>query len=185
MKKVLIATATTFALMSAAQAAPGPYVGLGVTSGKSNIATPAGATNINKAGNKTSAKIFGGVELDQTFGVELGYTDFRKATHSYTSGATTNVVQTDGHATYLAGKATAPVNEKVSVYGKLGLVNKRLEQSGALQAKSTENDLYAGIGAEYKLSNQMAVGLEYERYGKKTAFGQKPDAWSVQAKYSF
>lgn len=185
MKKVLIATATTFALMSAAQAAEGPYVGLGVTNGKSTITTPAGATNVNTAGNKASAKIFGGVSLNDTFGVELGHTDFRKATHSYTTGTTTNVVRTDGHATYLAGKANMPMNDKVNLYGKLGVVNKRLEQTGALQRKATENDLYAGVGAEYKLSQQVALGLEYERYGKKTAFGQKPDAWSVQAKYSF
>jgi OOP family OmpA-OmpF porin len=171
--------------MSAAQAAPGPYVGVGVTNGKSNIVTPAGAANINKAGTKASGKIFGGVELNETFGVELGYTDFRKADHSYTSGAATNRVTTDGHATYLAGKATAPISDKVNMYGKLGVVNKRLKQHGAMNASATENDLYAGVGAEYKLSNQVAVGLEYERYGKKTAFGQKPDAWTVQAKYSF
>jgi OOP family OmpA-OmpF porin len=78
-----------------------------------------------------------------------------------------------------------PMNDKVNLYGKLGVVHKSLEQTGALQRRASENELYAGVGAEYKLSQQVALGLEYERYGKKTAFGQKPDAWTVQAKYSF
>jgi opacity protein-like surface antigen len=185
MKKVFIATAATLAFTSAAQAAEGPYIGVGVANNKSNIATPAGASNIQQAGNKASGKIFGGVELNNTFGVEAGYTDFRKADHSYTTGTTVNRVTTDGHATYLAGKANAPVSDKVNMYGKLGVVNKRLKQTGALSRSESENQLYAGVGAEYKLNQQVALALEYERYGKKTAVGPKPDVWTVAAKYSF
>lgn len=184
MKKVFIATAATFALMSAAHAA-GPYVGVGVANNKSNIVTPAGATNVQQAGNKASGKIFGGVDLNDTFGVEVGYTDFRKADHSYTTGATTNRITTDGHATYVAGKATAPLSDKAAVYGKLGAVHKRLKQNGALSFSDSDTQLYAGVGAEYKLSKEVALALEYERYGKKTAVGPKPDVWTVAAKYNF
>lgn len=184
MKKVFIATAVTLAFMSAAQA-EGPYIGVGVANSKSNIVTPAGATNTQTAGNKASGKIFGGVDLNQNFGVEVGYTDFRKAHHTYTTGATTNRVTTDGHATYVAGKATAPISDKANMYGKLGVVNKRLKQTGALSRSESENQLYAGVGAEYKLNQQVALALEYERYGKKTAVGPKPDVWTVAAKYSF
>jgi opacity protein-like surface antigen len=43
----------------------------------------------------------------------------------------------------------------------------------------------AGVGAQYKLSKQVALPLEYERYSKKTEFGAKPEAITVGTRFKF
>jgi hypothetical protein len=38
---------------------------------------------------------------------------------------------------------------------------------------------------QYNLNQQVALTVEYERYGKSKDFGAKADVWTVGARYSF
>lgn len=190
MKKLIVALIASAAAMSAAQAqttAPRAYVGAGVASADHEFKMP-GATNVDTEGYKASGKIFGGYEFNQNWGVEAGYTDFRKSDVSYSIGGVNNRGETDGHAFYLAAKATLPVNEQFSVYGKLGAARTKseLELINASQNMSrSKTEAYGALGAEYKLNENVSLIGEYERYGKSKDFGAKADVWTIGAKYAF
>ena len=111
-----------FALLAGATAAgafaqSAPYVGLAVTGADHDLKI-GGVNSTGSDGYKASAKVFGGVQLTPTFGVEAGYTDLREANHSFTIAGVPGSGVTDGKRAYLAGKATMPVNDVFSVYGK-------------------------------------------------------------------
>lgn len=188
MKKLIVALIASAAAMSAAQAqttAPRAYVGAGVASADHEFKM-SGATNVDTEGYKASGKIFGGYEFNQNWGVEAGYTDFRKSDVSYSIGGANNRGETEGHAFYLAGKATLPLNEQFSVYGKLGAtrVKNELELVNASMSRS-KTEAYGALGAEYKLNQNVSLIGEYERYGKSKDFGAKADVWTIGAKYAF
>ena len=190
MKKLIFALIAGTATIAAAQAqttAPRAYVGAGVSTVKSDYRI-SGAENVNNSGWKGSGKLFGGVELDQTFGVEAGYTDFRKSRANYTYAGVNGTAEADGYGSYLAGKATMPVNEQTSVYGKLGVAHTKREMTSTtpgLARKVSDNGVYAGVGVQHALNQQVSLIAEYERYGKKADFGARPDVLTIGAKYNF
>lgn len=194
MKKLIFVLCTGVTAIGAAQA-QGPYVGLGVSSTDYNfkIRGLSGvdhgfAKDIDGDGYKQSLKVFGGYDFTPMLGIEAGYTDLRNANATFVIGPLAGQASADGKRAYLAGKAIAPLNEQFSVYGKLGAGYKKSEFSsnvlGYNQSESTTG-LYAGVGAQYNLSKQVAVTLDYERYSKKTEFGAKSDAITVGARYNF
>lgn len=186
MKKLIVALIAGVAAMSAAQAQQA-YVGAAVTTSDTNYRI-GGATDINAGGYKGSGKIFGGWELDQTWGVEAGYTDLRSSEGSYSIGNTRGRVSSDGSRTYLAGKASYPVNQQVSLYGKLGVGYSKIDVSTStpnVAWEDSKTEAYGALGAQYKLNQNVSLIAEYERYGKKKDFGAKADAWSIGARYAF
>lgn len=188
MKKLIFALIAAATAVGSAQAA-GPYVGVGVASVDHSY-NLSGTSNGSSDGWKASGKVFAGYDFDQTWGVEGGYTDFRKSTFNYTDTATgtRGSAQSDGHSFYLAGKATAPINEQVSVYGKLGAARNKSSLSSATPAfnrSDSKTEVYAGVGVQYNVNQNVALTAEYERYGKSKDFGAKPDVLTVAAKYAF
>ena len=148
MKKLIFALIAGVTAMGAAQAA-GPYVGVGVASADHTF-TRAGATNVSTEGYKAGGKIFGGYEMDQNFGVEAGYTDFRSSDTTFTSNGINSRARTEGDAVYIAAKATAPINEQFSVFGKLGATRTKSElniSNISLTQKERDTGVYAGLGA--------------------------------------
>lgn len=196
MKKILLALAAGAATLGAAQAQAQmsqmlqrPYLGIGIANFDRETHMP-GAVNPTGDGWKSSGKIFGGFEFDETFGAEVGYTDFRRNTVNYTISNVPGRVSSEGEAWYLAGKATAPLTEQFSIYGKLGVTRTKWDQTGAgsganLFRHESKTEGYGAIGAEWRVSQRVGVSLEYERYGSSKGFGPKPNVWSLNANYRF
>ncbi len=187
MKKLIFAVLTGVAAMSAAQAQiSSPYVGVGIASSDHDLKIGA-AGSATSDGWKGSGKIFGGFDVNQTLGIEAGYTDIRKANHTYTIGGVSGTATSEGHRSYLAAKATMPINDAFSVYGKLGAGYSKVKLNASTLGSSSdsETEVYAGLGTQYKISDRMALLLEYERYGKSKDAGVKADAITVGARYSF
>ncbi|MFP5390234.1 MAG: porin family protein [Gammaproteobacteria bacterium] len=183
MKKLIFALIAAATAMSAAHA-QGPYVGLGVASTDHEY----NFSGADGDGWKANAKIFGGYEFDQTWGIEAGYTDIRKADARYTVGNTNGTLHTDGNRSYIAAKANLPINEQVSVYGKLGVGYSKVKASTSvpnLSWSDSKTEAYGGLGAQYALNKNVALTLEYERYGKKKDVGAKADQITVGARYAF
>jgi len=182
MKKLIVALIASAAAISAAQAqtttTPGhAYIGVGVAT-----ADHEDGNGFDSDGYKASGKVFGGYDFNRNWGVELGYTDFRKA--DVTSAVGNG--ETKGYAYYLAAKATAPINERFDVYGKLGLQNSQRELSVAnVTVKDHAADAYGAVGVEYKLNEKVGLSAEYERYGKNKDFGATANVITVGARYSF
>jgi OOP family OmpA-OmpF porin len=173
MKKLIVALIAGAAAMSAAQAQdtytqPHAYVGAAVGT----------ASNSQSDDSKASGKIYGGYQLNQTWAAEAGYTDF--GDHDAANG------KTKGNSYYLAGKATMPLNDQFSAYGKLGVQHsERKYQSPVLNVKDTDTGAYGALGVQYNLNQKVALTAEYERYGKSKDIGASANVWSVGAHYKF
>jgi OOP family OmpA-OmpF porin len=191
MKKIVFALIAGAAFAGAAQAqtagdAPRSYVGVGAATASHDYSLNGVHVNDN-GGSKTSAKVFGGYEFNNTWGVEAGYTDFRKSDFSYNVGGASGNGSSDGHAWYVAGKANYPINEQFAAFGKLGVerTHSNFNTNAGYSGSSSDTGVYAGVGVQYNLNKQVALTAEYERYGDKKDFGAKPDVWTVAARYSF
>jgi len=170
MKKLIVALIAGAAAMSAAQAQnfsndqPHAYVGAGVSTAK----------NIQSDDYKLGGKVYGGYEFNRTWAAEAGYSDLGD------HGATKS------HGYYVAAKATMPINEQFSAYGKVGVEHsERKFNSAALNLKDTDTGAYGALGVQYKLNQQVALTAEYERYGKEKDIGAKANVWTVGAHYNF
>jgi opacity protein-like surface antigen len=189
MKKLIFALIATATAVGAAQAqnAPAPYIGVGIATADHSYKI-GGATVTDQDDWKAGAKIFGGVDFNQNWGLEGGYTRFGDADARYTIGAVPGTLSTKAHSFYLAGKGSVPVNEQLSVFGKLGVAHNKHEVRATLASLNrdeSKNEAYAGLGAQYNLNKQVALTAEYERYGKKKDIGTKADVFTVAAKYNF
>jgi opacity protein-like surface antigen len=187
MKKLIIALIATVSVAGAAQAQSRPYVGVAAAMADHNFNTGGGISS-DPDGYKASAKIFGGVELTPMFGIEAGYTDIQKADHGFSIAGVPGRATTDGSRTYLAGKATFPMNETFSVYGKLGAGYSKVNVSSAtpfVSRNDSKTEVYAGVGGQMNINEKVALTLEYERYGKSKDYGVKADAITLGARYSF
>ena len=190
MKKLIFALiAGTAAMAAQAQTTSTlrPYVGAGVSTVESDYKLQ-GTTNVQNSGWKGSGKLFGGVELNDTVGVEAGYTDFRKSRATYTQNGVNGTAEADGYGAYLAGKATMPLNQQTALYGKLGVAHTKREMTAntpGIARKVSDNAVYAGVGVQHAVNEQVSLIAEYERYGKKADFGPKPDVLTIGAKYNF
>ena len=188
MKHLIFALIAAATAVGSAQAA-GPYIGVGIASADHSYNLP-GTSNGSTDGYKASGKIFGGYDIDPMWGVEAGYTDFKKSTFNYTNTATNTAgsAQSDGNAFYVSGKATAPINDQVAVFGKLGVARNKTTLSNttaAFNSSDSKTEVYAGVGLQYNLNQKVALTAEYERYGKSRDFGAKADVFTVGAKYAF
>ena len=154
-----------------------PYVGVGVAS----------ASNITTGKRHADAKIFGGVDFSNNLGVEAGYVNFSSRDYHYPeewTGIPGGVnVSTKGYGAYVAGKYTVPINERFSAYGKLGLAHSQRKWNNDYNA--SDNDVYAGVGAQYKLNDTLSLVGEYEHYGKRKDFGARAGVWSAGLKVGF
>ncbi|WP_026354861.1 outer membrane beta-barrel protein [Massilia niastensis] len=190
MKKLIVALIASAAAMSAAQAqqdTPRAYVGAGVNFADHESRAP-GATNVDADGYKAGGKLFGGYEFNRTWGVELGYNDFRGADVNFTRNGVRGNGEAKGHAVYLAGKASMPLNDQFVAYAKLGITRTKneLETVNAFVNRSeSKTEGYGALGLQYNINQNVSVIAEYERYGKSKDWGVKPDAFTIGAKYSF
>jgi opacity protein-like surface antigen len=170
MKKLIVALIAGAAAMSAAQAQnfsdtqPHAYVGVAASTAK----------NIQSDDYKLGGKVYGGYEFNRTWAAEAGYSDLGD------HGAT----KSNGY--YVAAKATMPINEQFSAYGKVGVEHsERKLNTAALNLKDTDTGAYGALGVQYKLNQQVALTAEYERYGKEKDIGAKSNVWTVGAHYNF
>jgi len=196
MKKILFAvaaSATVFAT-SSAFAAPDDagtgYIGLGVVGSHYKFDVPNATSTTDRSGDKATGKIYAGYNIDKTWAIEGGYTDFGKKGYDYTVGGAAGHVQTDAYSYYAAGKGTWPVNEQVALFGKLGVARNHnaVSTTGIASVSGGDNKtaLYASVGAEYAVNKNVKVSLEYENYGKNNIdLGRKNGAITAGLRYNF
>lgn len=158
-----------------------PYVGIGVAS----------ADNKTTDSRHADAKIFGGVDFSNNVGVEAGYVNFSNQDRQYSQESTGIPggvkASTKGYGAYVAAKYTVPISERFSAYGKLGLAHSQRKWKNDVGYASTDSDngVYAGLGAQYKLNENIAVVGEYENYGKGKDVGARAGVWSAGLKFGF
>jgi len=199
MKKILFALVASAAALggSAAyaqtntqDAAGTGYIGLGAAASRYDMGQPGTSSTDNRTGSKAAGKIYGGYNIDSTWAVEAGYTDFGKRSYNYTQGGAAGGVNTDAHSYYVAGKGTWPVAKDFAVFGKLGVARNHNEvtTTGIASVSGSDNKtaLYASVGGEYAINKNVKVSLEYENYGKSDIdLGRKAGAITAGLRYNF
>jgi opacity protein-like surface antigen len=190
MKKTIFTLLSGVLAMGAAQAqtvtesTSHAYIGIGTGAVKDSISRD----------YKRTTKLFGGYDFNQNWGVEAGYTylgktgfDVMRDTVDYSYDF--SYVHMKSSSIYAAAKYTYPVNERGSVYGKLGLAHTEYKFSSAEPGwngkDSDNNGLYAAVGLQYKLTPHISMYTEFERNGKKARNGPENKILSVGLKYGF
>lgn len=151
-------------LLSSSCAFAGPgYVGINAGSTKQTISFDGESASENTTG----ARVYGGFQVNPSFGIEAGYVNFGKVSESE-DGLTVTFKPT---AIYAAATGTMPMSPSFNLIGKLGLARTEstltLAGQGQRFALEKKNSgVMFGFGAEYKFSETMTIVAEYEDFGK-------------------
>ena len=194
MKKILGATivAATF-LTSFSAYAEGAYVS--IDGGQANYSGDlAQGWDPN---NSFSYQIAGGYNFTPMWGVEVGYAGLGKLNRPLTVSGVSVGAELNTKSYYLAATGTFPMNDKFSLFGKLGVANNKTDISGnALGVNvgvgtTNTTGLLAAVGGAYKLADNFTGTLAYTYFGNNDfdIAGAKLEgtvaAWTVGLKYKF
>jgi OOP family OmpA-OmpF porin len=195
MKKILFALIASATALSAASAyaaddAGTGYLGAGLVGSRYNFDEAGAVSGDNHSGYKAGGKIYGGYNIDKTWALEAGYTDFGSKSYNYSVGTGNGSIKSDSHSYYVAGKGTLPLSEQTALFGKLGVARNHnsVDTTGIAYANGSEDKtaLYAAVGAEYSINKNVKVSLEYENYGKNDIdTGRKSGAVTAGVRYNF
>ena len=162
--------AQVHAQASTAKEVTGPYIGaaFGASFGNREIDD---SDSSNDEGLGRSAKIFGGYQLTENFGAQVGYVRMRDLNQNTGAGATLVNQTATGHSTYVAGTARLPLGESFALTGKVGVsfgrvTDTRPSTAATSSLMGSKTSLLVGTGAEYVLSDKVSFAIELESYGK-------------------
>ena len=136
----------------------------------------------------TGWKIYGGYQINQTWGAELGYYRLGKLslTGNILGTPVTGNVEVNG--LNFSGVGTLPINKNFSAFGKLGFFSSRAKASvsaGTLSAAATDNstNISYGLGVGYTLNQSLGLQAEWERVDGKGS--DNVDLLSAGVSYKF
>ena len=158
-KTVVAAAMLTASLGAISAHAEGLYAG-------GSLGTPRYQDRVNGIsghGSGVSGKLFGGYQLTPNFALEAGVADLGHIDNG--------AGKVDGRSVYLDAVGLYPVLDKWSLLGRIGVAHVNLDTSNG---DSSGNGLKLGVGAQYSLTNNIALRGEWERY-HPSAFGNKPN----------
>jgi OmpA-OmpF porin, OOP family len=122
-----------------------------------------GINGIEGDGSGLSGKVYGGYAISPNFALEAGVADLG---HVDTSAGTVK-----GHGEFVDAVGIAPLSDKWSLLGRVGLAHVNLDTSNG---DSSGTGLKFGLGAQYSLTSNTSLRGEWERY-RPDAFGAKPN----------
>lgn len=137
----------------------------------------------------TSYQVYGGANLTQNFGLEVGYASFGKTT--YSDGISR--LKISPQSFYLAGTATLPLPQHFALFAKAGVGYSQTKLSYATTGLDGDDTVHKssamfGVGASYTLPNQVSVVAEYEDFGTLAngdGLSVKANTFSVGLRYQF
>jgi len=108
-----------------------------------------------------------GLHFDEYLAAELGYTIFGDSTANVPGGSAT--VKASSFHPALVGRL--PFNDKFNLLGKFGWAFNRGKKDGATvpswgSDSVSNNTIYYAFGAQYNVSKQVGLRVQYERFGK-------------------
>ena len=162
--------AQVHAQASTAKELTGPYIGaaLGAAFGNREI------DDLNSSNNEhigRSAKMVGGYQLTENFGVQAGYVRMHDLNQNSGSGATLVTQTATGHSTYVAGTVRLPLGQSFALNGKVGISFGKVTDASPSTAATnlllgSKTSRLVGTGAEYVLNHNVSFSVELESYGK-------------------
>lgn len=147
-----------------------------------NEAAGTGATVMNKSGSVdgvwvTDPRLVAGFNLTPALALEAGYVNLYDRGTYFASYAhpeqTSGALGVKGFNSYVAGKYTVTLNDRLEVVGKAGIARSEFNERDAHLGSMTSVDTgpYTGLGANYKVTDKMSVSGKVERYGDSARWG--------------
>jgi hypothetical protein len=140
-------------------------------------------------GYRTDPRLVAGINLNRYLALEAGYRErIDRGFHAIDPRDpldTTGALGTKGFHSYGAVKATLPLTDKLSAYGKLGVAHSERRGADAVGRQSNaDTGLYTGLGAQYKLNDKAAVSVESQSFGNASQkWGKDSNGSGVNAKF--
>lgn len=187
MKKSLFAALIASSLCLPAFAADnGFYIGGSV--GRSDYGVGAGDIGMTAGSvddTDTGYKVFAGYNFTRNFGIEAAYVDLGDLTFSGNVGATPVSGSADVQGFNISAVLTAPIDDRFSVFGKLGAFVWDADfaaNSAAVRwtGSGSSTDFSAGLGAAYSFNKNLSLRAEYEYFDDVDA-----NLWTVGLAYKF
>jgi OOP family OmpA-OmpF porin len=143
-------------------------------------------TSITDTNRGTGYKLFAGYKISKVFAIEGGYFNLGRFGYVATTvpaGSLLGNIKLQGLS--LDGVGTLHLNEKFSVFGRLGFnyaqARDNFSNTGAVSAPTNPNpainqiNYKFGVGLQYELTDALAIRLEAERYRINDAVGNRGD----------
>jgi len=120
--------------------------------------------------NPNMFTIAGGYHFSQMLAAEIGYTKFGDSTISYAGVGDATLGM---HSVQVAAVGTYPLNPQFDLIGKLGFSNNTANLTGtggfaSINSSNSKTDLLIGVGAQYNVTSQTSIRVQYESFGKFT-----------------
>jgi hypothetical protein len=171
-RAVVIALASALSLPAAAE--PGWY-GFGAF-GRSAFESSGGGPALAGGDDKDNGSRLGaGYMFTGSLGIEAGWVDFGKAKRggAVPGLSPTREGEVRANGPFLAGIASIPLSARFSAFGKVGVIDARIDSSPDNDAGITgffENTAdwrpMIGIGGAFQISRDWAVQTEYGKFSK-------------------
>jgi OOP family OmpA-OmpF porin len=147
----------------------GPYLGLAFGGAFGNRES-SDSNSSNDEGIGRSAKIYGGYQLSENFGLQAGFVRMRDLNQNTGKGATLLIQTASGQSVYAAGTARLPLGDSFALTGKVGVSFGKVSSANPATAASnkllgSKTSLLVGSGVEYVVNRQASLSLELESYG--------------------
>lgn len=165
----------------------GPYVGaaLGRTSfSAKNLGLP-------KTGSDESAqasKVYGGYRFSDRLGVEAGYVRLGNAVETLTVGNNAVSQTVKARSLYVAATSRLPLSSDFALTGKAGVSFGRASGSNVLPVAAdmtgSKRSFMWGIGAEYQLTNALALTADFDHFGQ-VSNKMRANLFSAGVRYRF
>lgn len=130
-----------------------------------------------------------GYQFHSNIAAELGYTIFGDSKIDFGGGNTATLKASSLHAAIVG---IAPINNELSLFGKLGFASNKadISKTGAVtitKPSYSKTDTYFGLGARYNFDKQVSMHVQYQNFGKVSSDANPPSATaiSVGASYNF
>jgi outer membrane autotransporter protein len=135
------------------------------------LLTALGARNLSSSMSNGISMAGGlGYAINENFSVEGGYLNSGKMTYTATATGATITADSTVTAMQVAFLGVAPMNDKFSLFGKIGYSWATTKTSATVNAVSSststdKNSSGYGVGAMYKFTDQLSLRASYEIYG--------------------
>ena len=158
-------------LASVSAHAQGAYVGSSVGASRFSHSVD----DVSGTSSGLTGKVYGGYQFTPNFALETGFADLGRGEDA--------AGRSDGHAFYLDAVGLAPLNETWSLLGSVGVARAKFETTNG---DGVGEGLKLGLGAQYALTQHLALRGEMERY-EPNVLGYQPDVnqYTVGLRWSF
>lgn len=172
---VALASVATYAGSTEAMAAPATanakkvYVEAGMGYARTNAQDnqtfrrqPSAISNKDNANGGMMYAADAGYQLNDHLAAEIGFGILPTAKFTHTVTATDTDYKVSSWYSYAAGRVSAPVMNKVDVFGKAGVAYRRYKTEQATTTTDSYWTALMGAGVNYQINDKISTTVEYD-----------------------